>query len=1152
MLVKHTVANLINGVSQQQPSVRLDNQLEEQVNMVSDVTLGLTRRSPVKATSIKAHDASRDYLEEHAMTKFTSNGKDILLGVKKDGSIYTFDQNNSTVLQEADTEKYLTHTDPEDIIFTETDKHIIIANKNVKVEADPESSEQYELDLGTRSVLSSIPDQETGEQWAANTQLVVRHEINAVGYTLIGEDFLPTVDETGMSEYEYDESNITVTGLTPSGTAELTFQLEPVFMPIEPAFRSANTYIRKTVTLGVEGVSVSEILVEVYYGGVLEFSDTYFGLDHTYEAAIAADPIEYVTLSNPDLSFVADTEFPPILDNRYRLIRKSANTRVVSGMFAYHNTRLDYVSQKTPDAYLSEYETELESSYTLDSKLDIYTLNDYVEVTYYLDHPSETGLTHEIKYRSNVALGGITFDTGLVLDEGLNFQREYYDGTTSIRVMSLVSVELDVNAYTYRREKYSVAVITQKSLLPMSRLRVGADAAVLSTYADTDAQTNAVLFTVGPDTYRKLNEKELGFTRFGFVRRNSIRIENKLRSRGLYWLTSIYPDNLYKVVINRLVYDYVLKTYTRTNIYTVTHTATGASTVNSVMMALTVGLVGSPNVLEFNREGGVCHVLFDDKAEYEILFTNGYGYPNTYAAVEASVNINSYVDSVGALPRAVPKLLLNSPEKDINFMIRLQPSIDVKSAYYLTFDPLTNIWSETRLTNQLKLDVTTMPLVLDKNLNTLLVKFGPWTVPLVGDENSNKAPSFLGNTISDMFLFNSRLGFSTESFLVFSEIDNIFNFFRTSSAATLTKDRVDIRLDSNRLGYEKIKHVFILDNKILVTTGRTQSVLNINTDLNLSSAQFLQIGAFSTGDSRPVIVKNTAYFPVLEKDHTNILQFYQVGENRYDATTITNHCSKYIKGKTLSISYIGDLVLVRTDDSANTLYVQNSYTNDGKLIQNAWHKWTFKFPVKFFYSIGLSLKMVFEDLVTANTIHGSLDIVPDQVIPDTDLQIGYYPFLDFSSETLDLSSFVDFINVDYVTSEVLITPSATSVTGYPFESYIVLSEQVPRVEDNGSVTKMGFSTLMLRRIQCTMGLTGRLSVFTSKRDRTTTEYFHVPKGTDFLVLDLEPVSNLDVRFPVNANAKDVVIKVTTNNNFIPFNILSFEYQGQLIARGRRI
>ena len=75
-LVNHSVTNLINGVSQQPTSVRLDNQLEEQINAFSDVTKGLTIRNGLELKNKVAEDISDRYNFE-----FNIDGQRYLMGL---------------------------------------------------------------------------------------------------------------------------------------------------------------------------------------------------------------------------------------------------------------------------------------------------------------------------------------------------------------------------------------------------------------------------------------------------------------------------------------------------------------------------------------------------------------------------------------------------------------------------------------------------------------------------------------------------------------------------------------------------------------------------------------------------------------------------------------------------------------------------------------------------------------------------------------------------------------------------------------------------------------------------------------------------------------------------------------------------------------
>ena len=102
-LISRVIRSLINGISQQAPSVRLDNQVDDQMNMIPDISGILTRRSPLVLEDIIDQDASRNYSEEHAMFTFTVDEVSVSIGIKPDGTVYRFDEGyeGTVVIQEA-------------------------------------------------------------------------------------------------------------------------------------------------------------------------------------------------------------------------------------------------------------------------------------------------------------------------------------------------------------------------------------------------------------------------------------------------------------------------------------------------------------------------------------------------------------------------------------------------------------------------------------------------------------------------------------------------------------------------------------------------------------------------------------------------------------------------------------------------------------------------------------------------------------------------------------------------------------------------------------------------------------------------------------------------------------------------------------------
>jgi len=67
-----------------------------------------------------------------------------------------------------------------------------------------------------------------------------------------------------------------------------------------------------------------------------------------------------------------------------------------------------------------------------------------------------------------------------------------------------------------------------------------------------------------------------------------------------------------------------------------------------------------------------------------------------------------------------------------------------------------------------------------------------WEPRLVGDEESNSHPTFVNNTIQDVFLFNNRLGFLTEDNVSMSQAGDYYNFYHKSATTVTVSDPIDL------------------------------------------------------------------------------------------------------------------------------------------------------------------------------------------------------------------------------------------------------------------------------------------------------------------------------------------------------------------------
>lgn len=138
-LISHSVPNLINGVSQQPPSLRLETQAEVQENALSSVVKGLTKRpsselianlgSIANIDNAFIHDIRRDENEYYTLIITTTDIKVI----DKDGTERTITNNQASYLSGL--------TNPrEELAATTVADYTFILNKNVVTSEDTATS----------------------------------------------------------------------------------------------------------------------------------------------------------------------------------------------------------------------------------------------------------------------------------------------------------------------------------------------------------------------------------------------------------------------------------------------------------------------------------------------------------------------------------------------------------------------------------------------------------------------------------------------------------------------------------------------------------------------------------------------------------------------------------------------------------------------------------------------------------------------------------------------------------------------------------------------------------------------------------------------------------------------------------------------------
>ena len=165
------------------------------------------------------------------------------------------------------------------------------------------------------------------------------------------------------------------------------------------------------------------------------------------------------------------------------------------------------------------------------------------------------------------------------------------------------------------------------------------------------------------------------------------------------------------------------------------------------------------------------------------------------ASMEAITVFQDSVDNISRLPA----------KSKHHRIVKVSNSVAVEDDYYLKFfaDNSTagsGFWEETIKPDvSTGLTASTLPHQLVRNSDgTFTFKQATWENRLVGDNESNEHPTFVGQTIKKLFFYNNRLGALTEENVSMSQTGDYFNFYHNSALTTIASDPVDISCSSIR------------------------------------------------------------------------------------------------------------------------------------------------------------------------------------------------------------------------------------------------------------------------------------------------------------------------------------------------------------------
>ena len=240
-------------------------------------------------------------------------------------------------------------------------------------------------------------------------------------------------------------------------------------------------------------------------------------------------------------------------------------------------------------------------------------------------------------------------------------------------------------------------------------------------------------------------------------------------------------------------------------------------------------------------------------------------------------------------------------------------------------------------------DAATMPYQLENTgATTFTFKQISWTARLVGDDNSNPQPSFIGYPLTATFFYNNRFGALSEDNVFFGAANDSFNFFVKSALAQTDADPIDINVASVRPVV--LTDVLPSPQGLLLFSARQQfQVYSANSvALTPSSAIVRAISNYEMDTNIPPVDIGTATgfintVPGYAKLFT--LQLQEIEQSPI-VVDISKPVLEWIPDTIDSLAVSPqNSVLMMADRSSSYIYLYRFYNNGEKDLFQAWVKW---------------------------------------------------------------------------------------------------------------------------------------------------------------------------------------------------------------------
>ena len=293
--------------------------------------------------------------------------------------------------------------------------------------------------------------------------------------------------------------------------------------------------------------------------------------------------------------------------------------------------------------------------------------------------------------------------------------------------------------------------------------------------------------------------------------------------------------------------------------------------------------------------------------------------------------------------------LVELPNESKNgHVVKILSSGATAAAYYMkyTADNGTSgpgFWSETVAPDvSTGLVDTTMPHeLLNPTPNNFVFQTITYKDRVVGDDETNKHPSFNGSTIQQAFFHNNRLGFLSGDAVILSQSGQFFNFYHTTAQTVTDADPIDIIASTIR---PAALHSIIPTTQGLVLFSANQQFLMSSTQGNLTpaSANIRAISNYEVDtEIDPVDMGVTLNFISKTPSYTRVFAMITRGENENPTVLDIGRVVNEWVPATIDtlIASPQNQFIAFSGQSSKYIYFFRTYNDGEKNVVQAWFNW---------------------------------------------------------------------------------------------------------------------------------------------------------------------------------------------------------------------